>query len=95
MADLLVQNGAPLHWTGMEALLRNLAGVCESDKLGDPSVIEGLEWAPPQDIVPRNVLRMVMRDAKRRKELKGSKSVSNKKAASDAPKNGQAGAGNK
>lgn len=68
--DALMREGVPLHLEGMEILVRNLAGVCEADKRGDPTVLEGLEWALPQDIVPRSVLRTVLKDAKRRNELK-------------------------
>ena len=73
----------------MEALLRNLAGVCEADKMGDTAILEGLEWAPPQEIVPRTILRTVMKDVKRRNELKAKK----KKPAAADPKKGQPGAG--
>ena len=68
--DALMREGVPLSYEGMEILVRNMAGVVEADKHNDSAVLEGLEWALPQDIVPRAVLRTVMKDAKRRKQLK-------------------------
>ena len=35
----------------------------------DPSLLEELEWAPPEAIVPRDILRTVMKDTKRRRDL--------------------------
>jgi hypothetical protein len=88
--DALLREGVPLHFDGMEILVRNLAGVVEADKSADPSVLTGMEWQPPQDIVPRSVLRTVLKDAKRRKELKPKKPTP---APRDPKKNGQQGAG--
>jgi len=86
--DALIREGVPLHLEGMEILVRSLAGVVEADKLGEPAVLAGMEWQPPQDIVPRSVLRTVLKDAKRRKELK-----TKKPAPRDPKKTGQHGAG--
>ena len=87
--DALRREGVPLHFEGMEILVRNLCGVVEADKHGDPSLLEGLEWALPQDIVPRSVLRTVMKDAKRRNQLKP------KSAPRDPKKGGPRGAAGK
>ena len=91
--DALLREGVSLQLEGMEILVRNLAGVVEADKLGEPAVLTGMEWQPPQDIVPRSVLRTVLKDAKRRKELKPKKAAKPTPAPRDPKKGGQQGAG--
>ena len=91
--DALLREGVPLHFEGMEILVRNLTGVVEADKLGESAVLTGMEWQPPQDIVPRSVLRTVLKDAKRRKELKPKKTPKSEPASRDPKKGGQQGAG--
>lgn len=91
--DALLRDGVPLHFEGMEILVRNLTGVVEADKLGESAVLTGMEWQPPQDIVPRSVLRTVLKDAKRRKELKPKKTSRSEPASRDPKKGGQQGAG--
>jgi hypothetical protein len=94
--DALIKEGVPLHFEGMEILVRNLVGVCEADRFGDTCILEGLEWALPQDVVPSAVLRTVMKDAKRRKELKPKpQRGSVPPAPRDPKKAGQPGAGKK
>ena len=91
--DALLREGVPLHFEGMEILIRNLTGVVEADKLGESAVLTGMEWQPPQDIVPRSVLRTMLKDAKRRKELKPKKTPKSEPASRDPKKGGQQGAG--
>lgn len=91
--DALLREGVPLSFEGMEILLRNLAGVVEADRLGEPAVLTGMEWQPPQDIVPRSVLRTVLKDAKRIKEMKPKRPTKPTPAPRDPKKGGQQGAG--
>jgi hypothetical protein len=74
----LLAAGIPLAETGIEILFKTIAGLILSDEYGDPTLLEEMEWEPPEAIVPRDVLRTVMKDAKRRRDL-----ASKKKA--DAP----------
>jgi hypothetical protein len=67
--DALMDEGTRLSMTGMEILFRTVAGLMVADEYGDPTLLEGLEWAPPEAIVPRDILRTVMQDAKRRRDL--------------------------
>ena len=62
----------------MEMLLRNLAGICEVDKYNNPSLLEKIEFAPPDELIPRDVFRAFTKDAKRDAEMR--------KAATKAPK---------
>jgi hypothetical protein len=85
--DAFTREGIDLHHEGMEILVRNLAGLHMADQHSDPSLLEHFEWDPPTDIVPRDILRTVFKDAKRNSKFKPSK----KKTPAD-PKKG-AGAG--
>jgi hypothetical protein len=67
--DALLAAGIPLAETGIEILFRTVAGLVLSDEYGDPTLLEEMEWAPPEAIVPRDILRTVMKDAKRRRDL--------------------------
>ena len=82
--DALLRQGVPLHYEGMEILVRNMTGVVEADKLNESAVLTGMEWQPPQDVVPRSILRTVLKDAKRRGKIKPRK---------PDPKNGDKGSG--
>ena len=84
--DAFLAAGIDAKFLGMEHLLRNLAGLQIADQYKDPALLEELEWDPPQDIVPKSVLRTVIKDAERRKKY-----LSPSPAPSD-PKGG-AGAG--
>lgn len=68
--DAFGRSGVSLHEEGMEILVRNLAGLVQADRFGDPSLLEELEWAPPEDLLPRAVLRTVLKDSKRRAKYK-------------------------
>jgi hypothetical protein len=71
--DALLAAGIPLAETGIEILFRTIAGLTLSDEYGDPTLLEEMEWAPPEAIVPRDILRTVMTNAKRRRDLAGKK----------------------
>lgn len=83
--DALIREGVPLHYEGMEILVRNLAGICEADRLGDPAILEGIEWAPPQAIIPRQMLRTVIKDANRHSKLRMPKKTKPPAASGPAP----------
>ena len=62
----------------MEMLLRNLAGICEVDKYNNPGLLEKIEFAPPEELIPRDIFRAFTKDAKRDAEMR--------KAAAKTPK---------
>ena len=57
----------------LEILVRTLSGLQLADEYQDPSLLAEMEWAPPESVVPRDVLRTLIKDAKRRKNLKPKK----------------------
>jgi hypothetical protein len=69
--DSFLDEGISVEYEGMEMLVRNLAGLCKSDELRDASIMEEFEWAPPEDIVPRDIFRAVAKNAQRKKKLVG------------------------
>ncbi len=64
--DTFLRQGVTADFEGMEILVRNLAGLRKSDELRDPSILEEFEWAPPEDFVPRDIFRAVVKGAQRR-----------------------------
>ena len=52
-----------------EMLMRTVAGLYMSDLHEDVSLLEELEWCPPQALVPRDVVRSVLKDVKRKQQL--------------------------
>lgn len=56
----------------MEMLCRNLAGIIAVDLYNDPSLLEQIELAPPQELISRDHLRLFVKDAKRLTDLKKS-----------------------
>jgi hypothetical protein len=77
--DSFLGEGVTTEYEGMEMLVRNLAGLCKSDELRDASIMEEFEWAPPEDIVPRDIFRAVAKNAQRKKKLVGGKAPTGKK----------------
>ena len=76
----------------IEMLVRNVVGLVEGDRLGNSSILESLEWRAPQEVLPRDMLRSIIKDSKRFDEYRQpSKPASG--SASDTKKNGGAGAG--
>ena len=71
VADELMRTGYPLSGRGdaLEMLMRTVAGLYMSDLHEDVSLLEELEWCPPQALVPRDVVRSVLKDAKRKQQL--------------------------
>jgi len=84
--DAFLAAGIPLEETGMEILFRTVAGLMLSDEYGDPTLLEEMEWAPPEAIVPRDILRTVMKDARRRRGLAPKVRVDAPREKADAPK---------
>jgi hypothetical protein len=68
--DSLVADGVPLTLEGMEILVRNMVAVYEADKRNDTGILDSLEWAPPEDVVPRDIMRTVIKDTKRNEKFK-------------------------
>jgi hypothetical protein len=68
--DAFVAAGVPLNLEGMEILLRTVAGLQMADEHKEPAFLEEMEWEPPQAIVPRNVLRTVIKDVERSKKYR-------------------------
>ena len=89
--DAFQREGVGHQYEGMEILLRTLAGLYKADEFGSQDILEQLEWAPPEDILPRGVVRTAVKDAQRQAKLRPTK----KKPApgGDRKKNGPPGAG--
>lgn len=64
--DAFLREGVSAKFEGMEILVRALTGLYKSDQHSQPSLLEELEWAPPEDILPREIFRVVAKDAARR-----------------------------
>ena len=62
----------------MEMLLRNFAGVCEVDKYNNPGLLEQIEYAPPQQLIPRDFFRAFAKDAKRDANMKKSSTTTDR-----------------
>jgi hypothetical protein len=56
-----------------ECLIRNLMGLAKADELQQPSLMNEFEWRPPLDIVPRDFLRVLVKDSSRNAKYKGKK----------------------
>ena len=50
--------------------MRTLAGLTVADDHGDQSLLEVIEYAPPQAMVPQDMLRVFLKDAKHRKKYR-------------------------
>ena len=67
--DQLLREGIGTDSLAMEMLLRNLTGLCEADKCSDASILAELEWQPPEELIPRNLMRTIRKDAERRSKF--------------------------
>jgi hypothetical protein len=65
VVDAAVREGASLKQDFMEMLLRNLAAICKADELGEPQIIHEFEFEPPQELIPREALRVALKDSQR------------------------------
>ena len=65
LIDQLLKEGTTVHHLSLEMCLRNLAGLQQADAFKDPSILMQFEWQPPRDIVPKEILRDAIKDAKR------------------------------
>lgn len=73
IADVGLKYFLASEWGEMS--MRNIAGISKSDEWNKPSLMEQFEWAPPQDIVPRDFLRMLVKDSARNDRMKPKKTV--------------------
>jgi hypothetical protein len=53
--------------------MRNIAGLAKSDKWNKPSLMDEFELAPPMDVVPRDFLRVLVKDSARNERIKPKK----------------------
>ena len=94
--DAYRREGIDTSYEGTEILVRTLAGLYKSDQLGSPGILEQLEWAPPEDILPRSMLRRAIKDNKAQAKLRPTPKNTPAGAASKKDKNkGGAPAGGK
>ena len=68
--DSARSSNVDLSFDFMEMLLRNLAGICEVDKFNNPGLLEQIEFAPPQQLIPREFFRIFTKDAKRDADMR-------------------------
>ena len=68
--DRLLEEGISHSSAAMEIFIRRLVGLQKADQYDDVTLLEELEWAPPEDVVPREVLRAALKGAERRKKLR-------------------------
>jgi hypothetical protein len=57
-----------------EMLMRNIAGLAKSDEWKKPSLMEQFEWKPPKDVIPRDWMRLLVKDAQKTETLLKTKS---------------------
>lgn len=69
VADELMRDGYSLSSTALEMLMRNIAGLHLADLHEDGSLMDEMEWSPVQNLVPRDIVRSVLQDNKRKKTL--------------------------
>lgn len=70
--DALVRLNIDYDTDAMEICVRILMGLCQADTFSDPSYLDVMEWAPPTDPMPRELLRQFQKGVKRRAQLKKS-----------------------
>jgi hypothetical protein len=68
--DAAMDEGITSDHLVLELLLRTAAGLRLADDFGDQGLLEEIEWSPPEAVVPRDMLRTLMKDSARRKALK-------------------------
>ena len=85
--DKMLRDGVSLDCEGMEMLARNIAGLWTADEHQDATLLEVMEYAPPQRIIPPQVQRTLMKDAEKLKKLRGGSSKGGRGAgrAADHP----------
>ena len=66
VVDQALAEGITTDSLAMEMLLRNLTGLYEADVNRNPPILAELEWEPPEELIPRSVMRTVLKDAERR-----------------------------
>jgi hypothetical protein len=67
--DALRLTNVPLTHDAMEMLLRNLVGLQTADARNNLALLDEFEFAPVQDVCPRDVLRTILRDHQRNHSL--------------------------
>lgn len=85
--DKMLRDGVSLDCEGMEMLARNIAGLWVADEHQDATLLEVMEYAPPQRIIPPQVQRTLLKDAEKLKKLRGGSSKGGRGAggAADHP----------
>lgn len=53
-----------------EMMMRNIAGLVKSDEWNKPSLMDAFELRPPLDVVPRDFLRVLVKDSTRNERIK-------------------------
>ena len=83
----MLRDGVSLDCEGMEMLARNIAGLWVADEHQDATLLEVMEYAPPQRIIPPQVQRTLLKDAEKLKKLRGGSSKGGRGAggAADHP----------
>jgi hypothetical protein len=61
-----------------ECLIRNIMGLAKADELQQPSLMNEFEWKPPLEIVPREFLRVLVKDSSRNAKYRGKKTPTGK-----------------
>jgi hypothetical protein len=63
--DALREDKVSPRSVGMEILVRRLAGVLQADLYGKPDLIDLLRWNPPNMLLATDVMRALLKDAKK------------------------------
>ena len=71
--DAFRQEGVSAETEGMEILVRRLVGLQKADAFNDNGLLTAMEWRPPSDVVPRRMMRTIIKDAERQTKLKEKK----------------------
>jgi hypothetical protein len=69
-----------------ECLVRNIIGLAKSDEFQKPSLMTEFEWMPPLEVIPRDMLRLLLKDNLRNDRFRASnkKKANAKKTAKDS-----------
>ena len=86
--DALEKDGVDLKFEGVQVLLTNLAALHSASEFSESAcMLEVMEWAPPEQAVPREFVRRAIKDAERLQKVKPRKKKGgdrHKHAASDS-----------
>lgn len=91
--DAFVSEGVHLEFEGMEILVRTMAGLHTSDQNGNAGLLEEMEWAPPDELLPADVFRTLVKDSQRKDKIRAAAKKPAPAATPKNPKKGGGGAG--